>query len=130
MESAEGTVTSARSRSANLTNLALRFANGFLSVFIYPLTLLVRGITWVVKRARYREAEISSKVKCPACGYRGSRLNCILTEGSEKAAIEHTCLMCGAKFYSKVLVAAEKWLSPTATTQLEKVRQATANQVL
>ena len=100
-----------REYTSNWINLS-RIVNLVFKPFeltFWILALPVRGLAWIIFFVRTRDPVVSPKTKCPACGYRGSRLNFVATKGIEKAAIQHDCLMCGAKFYSQLLVKAEKW---------------------
>lgn len=49
---------------------------------------------------------------CPACGHRRGKIACVQAapaNGKPGAFIEHTCLVCSARFYEGTVIKAEKW---------------------
>lgn len=69
---------------------------------------------------------------CPSCGFRGDSgtagksctIRFVRTLGSEKGAIEHTCLRDGAVFYTKLFKRAEDWLPSLDESKAAKIQQA------
>lgn len=97
----------------------LRKAAGFAAVSIsWAVQRPILGIAWLIRLCGRRisaykanNARISEHTKCPACGYKGCRVNFVPTQGAERAAIRQDCLMCGAFWHVHTLVPAERWVA-------------------
>lgn len=98
------------------------------------LSLPIRMLAWGIAKVRTQTYN-PEKAICPACGFKGDHggNSCIIrfTRTKEyKGAIEHDCLRCGALYYSKLFLAAEKWISPLQASQVAKIQEATEKQVI
>ena len=77
-------------------------------------------------------------ILCPACGYRGDKRSNFKimsvkfqrTRGPEKAALECTCLRCGAQPFVPLLKEADKWLANISIEELKEQTRVVASQKL
>ena len=101
------------------------------------LALPIRFIAWIIATVRSRMYD-PEQIVCPACGFRGDsgtanktcRISCVRTSGPEKAAIEHSCFRCNAKFYSKLFSQAQGWMPPLDENRAAMIQKAAAREEL
>jgi hypothetical protein len=64
---------------------------------------------------RIRNAFIDPNSKCPACGARNGKLECMtvrtLAKPNVGVMVQHQCQVCHAKWYEPTIVKAEKWVA-------------------
>lgn len=81
------------------------------SIIAFP----IKVFTWAI--VKYKtwtyDPQISEKSKCPACGYRGCRINFVeMPDQAVLACIELTCNRCSAKSYVPTIYKLNKWYKP------------------
>lgn len=64
---------------------------------------------------RIRNAVIDPNSKCPACGARNGKLECMTVRTPQKpnvgVMVQHQCAVCRAKWYEPTIVKPEKWVA-------------------
>lgn len=106
-------------------------------LILWVVALPIRLVAWAIATTRERLYDPEKDI-CPGCGFRGDRgtggKTCIIrfvrVDGPEKASIEHTCLRCEAKFYSKIFWPAEKWLAPLDENKTVQIQRAARRAVI
>lgn len=77
-------------------------------IIVWIIALPIQFVAWLVLKLRDPKLK---NVKCPACGYRDSRMEFTRTTGKEQAAVRHICLWCGNdQYFSKLIRPADEWL--------------------
>jgi hypothetical protein len=64
---------------------------------------------------RIRNAVIDPNSKCPACGARQGKLECMTVRTPQKpnvgVMVQHQCQICHARWYEPTIVKPEKWVA-------------------
>ena len=108
------------------------FSVSFLYLF-GPLLLSfpIKFFTKLVTQRRMKKFN-PEKITCPACGYRGDKrsdfnsmhISFKRTRGQEQAALECTCLRCGAQPFVPLLKPASQWLPNISLEELKAATRA------
>lgn len=75
-------------------------------------------IAWfrsLLEQWRIRNAVIDPNSKCPACGARSGKLDCMTVRSPQKpnvaVMVQHQCQICHARWYEPTIVKPEKWVA-------------------
>ena len=105
------------SKIVSATNILLFPFGMIIRVIVWLLTLPIKVFTWLIVKIRTRNYDPEKRI-CPGCGFRGDSgtngkvcsIKHTATQGPERAANEHSCFRCGATYYSKLFIEADKWI--------------------
>ena len=96
-------------------------------MLIYWLQLALLKLRWLVKYpTKLQIARMNPNMACPVCGARQGSIRCVQRQDASTKSIvlgQHTCAVCGARWYEKPVVAVQPTLVYPAVprTDLEKL---------